>query len=95
MLLSMRLIPVVPFFVANLIPALLDVSARRFAWTTFVGILPGALVYTWIGAGLGAVFERGERPDLSVIFEPYVLGPILGLAALSLLPVLINRKRRP
>ncbi|MBN8290829.1 TVP38/TMEM64 family protein [Rhodobacter sp. NTK016B] len=95
MLMSMRLIPVVPFFVANLIPALLDVPARRFGWTTFVGILPGALVYTWIGAGLGAVFERGERPDLSVIFEPYVLGPILGLAALSLLPVLINRKRRP
>lgn len=91
-LLSMRLIPVVPFFVANLIPAFLGVRAARFAWTTVVGIIPGALVYTWVGAGLGAVFARGERPDLAVIFEPYVLGPILGLAALSLLPVLMRRR---
>lgn len=93
-LLSMRLIPVVPFFVANLVPAFLGVPALRFAWTTFLGILPGALVYTWVGAGLGEVLARGERPDLSVIFEPYILGPILGLAALSLLPVLTKRKRR-
>ncbi|MCB1391222.1 MAG: TVP38/TMEM64 family protein [Rhodobacteraceae bacterium] len=92
-LLSMRLIPVVPFFVANLIPAFLGVAALRFAWTTFVGIMPGALVYTWVGAGLGAVFARGESPDLGIIFQPYVLGPILGLAALSLLPVLLRRRK--
>lgn len=93
-LLSMRLIPVVPFFVANLLPAFLGVSALRFFWTTALGIIPGGLVYTWVGAGLGEVFARGERPDLSVIFEPYILGPILGLAALSLLPVLLKRMRR-
>ena len=92
-LLSMRLIPVVPFFVANLIPAFLGVAAARFTWTTFIGIIPGALVYTWVGAGLGEVFARGERPDLTVIFQPYILGPILGLAALSLLPLLIRRRR--
>ena len=92
-LLSMRLIPAVPFFVANLIPAFLGVRAARFTWTTFLGIIPGALVYTWVGAGLGEVFARGERPDLTVIFQPYILGPILGLAALSLLPLLIRRRR--
>ncbi len=92
-LLSMRLIPAVPFFVANLIPAFLGVATLRFAWTTLLGIIPGALVYTWVGAGLGEVFERGESPDLGIIFEPYVLGPILGLAALSLLPVLLKRRR--
>lgn len=92
-LLSMRLIPAVPFFVANLIPAFLGVATLRFAWTTLLGIIPGALVYTWVGAGLGEVFARGESPDLGIIFEPYVLGPILGLAALSLLPVLLKRRR--
>ena len=92
-LLSMRLIPAVPFFVANLIPAFLGVGTLRFAWTTLLGIIPGALVYTWVGAGLGEVFARGESPDLGIIFEPYVLGPILGLAALSLLPVLLKRRR--
>lgn len=92
-LLSMRLIPAVPFFVANLIPAFLAVGTWRFAWTTALGIIPGGLVYTWVGAGLGEVFARGENPDLGIIFEPYVLGPILGLAALSLLPVVFRRRR--
>jgi len=68
-LLSMRLIPVVPFFVANLIPAFLGVAVLRFAWTTLVGIIPGGLIYTWVGAGLGAVFARGEAPDLGIIFH--------------------------
>jgi uncharacterized membrane protein YdjX (TVP38/TMEM64 family) len=93
-LLSMRLVPVVPFFVANLIPAFLGVAAWRFVWTTFVGILPGGLVFTWVGAGLGDVFERGGTPDLGIIFEPFVIGPLLGLAALSLLPIVLKRLRR-
>lgn len=93
-LLSMRLVPAVPFFIANLIPAFLGVATWRFAWTTLVGIIPGGLVYTWVGAGLGEVFARGEAPDLGIIFEPYILGPILGLAALSLLPIVIKLFRR-
>ncbi len=91
MLFFIRLVPLVPFFVANLIPALVGVSLWRFAVSTFFGIMPGALVYTSVGSGLGAVFERGETPDLGVIFEPYVLLPILGLCALSILPVLMKR----
>jgi len=93
-LLSMRLVPVVPFFIANLIPAFLGVSTKRFLWTTLVGIMPGGLVYTWVGSGLGEVFARGEAPDLGIIFEPYILGPILGLAALSLLPIIVKIARR-
>ncbi|WP_299653415.1 TVP38/TMEM64 family protein [uncultured Jannaschia sp.] len=90
----MRLIPVVPFFVANLVPALMGVSLRKYVATTFLGILPGSLVYTWVGAGLGEVFARGETPDLGIIFAPHILGPILGLAALALLPVVVKRLRR-
>lgn len=93
-LLTMRLVPAVPFFVANLIPAFLGVALWRFVWTTALGILPGGLVYTWVGAGLGEVFEHGGTPDLGVIFQPFVLGPLLGLAALSLLPMVIKRFRR-
>jgi hypothetical protein len=55
--------------------------------------MPGAIVYTSVGAGLGEVFARGETPDLGIIFEPHVLLPILGLAALALLPVLIKALR--
>jgi uncharacterized membrane protein YdjX (TVP38/TMEM64 family) len=93
-LLVMRLVPAVPFFVANLIPAVMGVGVAKYVATTFLGILPGAAVYTWVGAGLGEVFSRGETPDLGIIFQPSVLGPLLGLAALSLLPVVIKRLRK-
>lgn len=89
----MRLVPVVPFFVANLLPALVGVRFVNFAWTTFLGIIPGALVFTWIGVGLGEVFDRGERPDLSLLWEPQVIGPILGLCALAALPIVIKTIR--
>ncbi|MEM6482684.1 MAG: TVP38/TMEM64 family protein [Pseudomonadota bacterium] len=92
-LLLMRLVPAVPFFVANLLPALVGVRFVNFAWTTIVGIIPGALVFTWIGVGLGEVFDRGERPDLSLLWEPHVIGPILGLCALAALPILIKSLR--
>lgn len=89
-LLLIRLVPIVPFWVANLAPAFFGVALRTFVWTTFVGIIPGGFVYSWVGAGLGEVFARGERPDLGVIFEPQILGPILALAALAALPVLLK-----
>lgn len=89
-----RLVPIVPFFVANLLPALAGVSLTRFVFTTFFGIMPGAAVYTWVGAGLSEVFARGATPDLDIIFEPFVLGPLLGLAALAALPIVVRVLRR-
>lgn len=93
MLFLIRLIPVVPFFVANLVPAFVGVPLWRYVLTTFIGIMPGAVVYTSIGAGLGEVFARGETPNLGIIFEPHVLLPILGLSALALLPVILKAVR--
>ncbi len=90
-LLIMRLVPAVPFFIANLIPALVGVNLKRFVWTTFVGIIPGGVVYTWVGAGLADVFAKGETPNLGIIFEWQILGPLLGLAALAVLPVIIKK----
>jgi uncharacterized membrane protein YdjX (TVP38/TMEM64 family) len=95
-LLIMRLVPAVPFFLANLIPAFVGVRLSRFAITTFVGIIPGTLVFTAIGAGLGEVFAKGEVPDLGVIFSPPVLLPLLGLAILAALPIIVKTlQRRP
>lgn len=91
MLFLIRLVPAVPFFVANLVPALVGVPLNRFAISTFLGIIPGGVVYTSVGAGLGEVFARGESPNLGIIFEPHILLPILGLCALSLLPVVIKK----
>ncbi|PIE07996.1 MAG: hypothetical protein CSA73_01690, partial [Rhodobacterales bacterium] len=65
-----------------------------FAVSTFLGIMPGGLVYTSVGAGLGEVFAQGAAPDLGIIFTPPVLLPLLGLAALSALPILLKLFRK-
>lgn len=90
MLFLIRLVPAVPFFIANLLPSFLEVPLYRFVVSTFLGIIPGAVVYTSVGAGLGEVFARGETPNLGIIFEPHILLPILGLCALAALPILIK-----
>ena len=93
-LLAMRLVPAVPFFVANLVPAMLGVGVGRFALTTFLGIIPAAIVFTWVGSGLGALIAMGKMPDMGILFRPQFLGPLLGLAALALLPVVVKALRR-
>jgi uncharacterized membrane protein YdjX (TVP38/TMEM64 family) len=90
----MRIVPAVPFVLANLIPAFVGTSLTRFAVSTFLGIIPGALVFTSVGSGLGEVFARGETPDLGILFTPAVLGPILGLAALAALPMVLRIVKR-
>ena len=93
MLFLIRLVPAVPFFVANLVPSFLEVPLHRFVISTFLGIIPGAVVYTSVGAGLGEVFARGETPNLGIIFEPHILLPILGLCVLAALPIAIKAIR--
>lgn len=93
-LLIMRLVPAVPFFLANLLPAFAGVRLWPFAVTTVLGIIPGGLVFTSVGAGLGEVFDRGETPDLSIIFSAPVLLPLLGLAALAALPMILRALQR-
>lgn len=93
-LLMLRLVPVVPFFVANVLPALVGVRFVQFFWTTALGIIPGGLVFTWIGVGIGDVFDRGGTPDLSLIWSPHILGPLIGLAALAAVPMILKKKEQ-
>jgi uncharacterized membrane protein YdjX (TVP38/TMEM64 family) len=92
-LLVLRLGPVFPFWLVNLGPALSGVRLSTFALATAIGIVPASLVYASVGAGLGAVLDRGEEPDLALLLEPAVLLPLLGLAVLALLPLAWRRLR--
>jgi uncharacterized membrane protein YdjX (TVP38/TMEM64 family) len=65
-----------------------------YAAATFIGIIPGTIVFTSIGAGLGDALARGEAPDLRVVLSPSIIGPLAGLAALALLPIALRRLRR-
>lgn len=90
-LLVLRLVPLFPFWLVNLVPAFLGVPLGTFAAATLIGIVPGAVVYASVGAGLGAVFDAGGTPDLGLILQPRVLLPLLGLALLALVPVAYRR----
>ena len=89
-MLILRLVPLVPFFLANILPALVGVRLFNFIWTTVIGIIPGGIVFTWIGAGVGEVFDRNEYPNIELLFTPFILGPLLGLAALILIPMILR-----
>lgn len=92
-LLTMRLIPVVPFFLANLAAASVGVRLRTFALTTFIGIIPADIIYTQLGAGLGEVFARGEHPNLHILLRPEFLWPLIGLGVLAALPLLLKLRK--
>jgi uncharacterized membrane protein YdjX (TVP38/TMEM64 family) len=93
-LLALRLIPVFPFWLVNLAPALVGMRLLPYAAATLFGVIPGTVVFASLGAGVGGVLAAGERPNVGVLFSPHVLGPLIGLAALSLLPVLWRRWRK-
>lgn len=83
---AMRFVPAMPFPVANILPAILGAKYRDYVITTALGIIPGVIAYTWIGAGLGATFARGEDPDLGSVFRN-LLPAAIALVFVSLLPV--------
>jgi uncharacterized membrane protein YdjX (TVP38/TMEM64 family) len=93
-LLFLRLVPIFPFWLVNIVPALLGMRLGPYALATLIGIIPGAIVYSSVGAGFGILIDRGEMPDLGVIFQWRILLPLLGLAALALVPVIYARLRR-
>jgi uncharacterized membrane protein YdjX (TVP38/TMEM64 family) len=86
-LLAIRLVPIFPFWLVNLAAAACGMRLIPFALATLLGIIPGTLVFAAIGAGVAEVLANGGTPDFSVVFSPHVLLPLLGLAALTLLPV--------
>ena len=77
-----------------LIRAMYTEPLRVYLLGTFLGIIPGSLVYASVGNGLGAFFEVGEAADIgNAIYQPEVLLPIVALVVLSLLPVAYKKVR--
>ncbi len=93
-LLVLRLVPLFPFFVVNLVPAFLGVPLRTYVIGTFIGIIPGAFVFASVGAGLGSVFDSMEEFSPASVLTTEVVVALVGLAVLSLVPVLYKRLRR-
>ncbi|NBU29119.1 MAG: DedA family protein [Caulobacteraceae bacterium] len=90
-LLVLRLVPAAPFFVVNIAAGLVRIPLATFVLASLIGMAPGSLVYSSLGASLNHAFATGKEPNLSIIFQPQILLPLIGLALLSLLPILVRR----
>jgi len=90
-LLVLRLIPLFPFFVVNLVPAFLGVPLGVYIIGTFIGIIPATFVFTFAGAGIGAVLDSGEGFSVSAILTPQIIVALVGLAVLAVLPVIYKK----
>ncbi|GJL85648.1 MAG: hypothetical protein DHS20C02_14230 [Micavibrio sp.] len=73
-LLFMRLVPLFPFVLVNIVPALFNVPLRVFALTTFIGILPGTFVYVNVGETLGDIESLGDLVSTQTLLAFGLLG---------------------
>jgi uncharacterized membrane protein YdjX (TVP38/TMEM64 family) len=89
----LRLVPVAPFWLANLALSFIDIPLTTFATASLIGILPVSLIYAGLGSELNTLFAAGVRPDPHLILRPQILAPLIGLALLALAPVAIRRWR--
>jgi uncharacterized membrane protein YdjX (TVP38/TMEM64 family) len=87
-LLTLRLIPVFPFFVVNFLAGLTRVPLATFSWTTALGIIPGTAVFAYAGHQLEHVSSIGD------VFTGRVLSAFLLLALFTLAPAVIGRFRK-
>ncbi|MCP5503629.1 MAG: TVP38/TMEM64 family protein [Chlamydiales bacterium] len=93
-LLFLRLIPLFPFWLVNIAPAFFNVKTRTYLWTTFLGIIPGAYVFTQAGNGLGAIFDSGKELSVETVFNIEIKIALIVLALFALIPIFVKRLRR-
>lgn len=83
-LLTLRFIPAFPFFLVNILAGLTKVPFSTFLWTTCLGILPGGIVYTFMGSQLSTIQSPKD------IFSANITIAFILLALFSIAPVIYN-----
>lgn len=93
-LLSLRLLPIFPFFLINLACGIVNISLRNFVIATFFGIIPGTFVYVNIGSSLNSVFEQSSNTfQISSLISPQIIIALVLVGILSLIPVIIKSRK--
>lgn len=93
-LLFLRLAPIFPFFVVNVIPAFFNIRLITFVITTFFGIIPGTSILVLLGQGLGSVIDEGGNIMSLTQDHPEIYIGLTGLAILAVVPILIKKFRK-
>lgn len=90
----LRLIPIFPFWFANVAPALIQIPVRTFFWTTFVGILPSTIAFTQMGKNFIAILESGEPLTVATLLSPEVKIALVCMGAFALLPLFLRKRKK-
>ena len=93
-MLFLRLIPIFPFFIVNIVPAFLGVSLRPYLLGTFFGIIPSTFIFATAGASLGSIFRSGNTFTIDDILTPDSIILLCTIATFTLLPVLYRWLKR-
>lgn len=75
-LLFLRIVPLFPFFLVNILPALFDVRIRIFVLATLIGIVPGTFVYANLGRELGTISSLGDLLSIELFLAFLLLGVV-------------------
>lgn len=89
-LVGLRFIPVIPFWLLNILAALLDIPLKIFVITTFLGIIPTSIIYVMIGHGVRSQVELNQPLDMAVLSNPELWLPLIALGAIIVIPNLIR-----
>ena len=73
-LLFMRLVPIFPFFLVNIVPAFFGMGVGAYAITTFVGIIPGTFVFVNLGQQLGEISSVSDLVSSQMLLALGLLG---------------------
>jgi len=87
-LLALRFMPIFPFWLVNLAPALIGMRLAPYAIATIIGMVPTSFVLAAVGAGLATTLASGKTPSPAMLLKPDILLPLIALALLAILPAL-------
>lgn len=90
-LLFLRLFPFFPFWLVNVAGAFFAVPFLTFAWTTFLGMIPSVFIYTQAGQGFAMMLENPAPLTPAALLNANLLFALIGLALLSLAPLLFKK----
>jgi uncharacterized membrane protein YdjX (TVP38/TMEM64 family) len=107
-LLFLRLVPVFPFWLINIAPALFNVRLPSYFAATFIGIAPGTFAYAFLGEGLDSIIAAQEAAnpgcgaagtcsiDLKAAITPEIIGAMIALIFVALIPIVLKawKKRK-
>ena len=85
-MLTLRLIPIFPFVIVNVVAGILQIPLRIFFFGTFFGIIPGSFIYVSVGVAMRKLLNQPEFSP-SNLLAPHVILSLTGLGLLALLPI--------